>query len=310
MRLNIAIRHLQLKQFRQLIAISEKGSISRAAEELSISQPALSRSIRGIEKDLSVKLINRGPQGAELTEFGETLVNYGKIIEFNIRFAAEEIDELRGNKEGEVKLGIGPLEGITVADSAIDRLLTKRPNAEISIVENDFDILSTKLLSGEIDIMLGPSQNEKTPGLNSETISKTQLVFAVRAEHPLARIDHISLETISKADWILPAPRARAYSLFNNIFIKQGFVPPKGPITMAPRPGAIALLKRRDLICMVHPKIIKRELDEGSIRVLPIDIKTLVLPLVLTTREFDKLGPACRDMISEIRHVCQQMTID
>ena len=83
MRLSIAIRHLQLKQFRQLIAISEKGSISRAAEELSISQPALSRSIRGIEKDLSVKLINRGPQGAELTEFGETLVNYGKIIEYN-----------------------------------------------------------------------------------------------------------------------------------------------------------------------------------------------------------------------------------
>ena len=108
------MRHLQLKQFRQLITIAEKGSIRRAAEELSISQPALSRSIRGIEENLSVKLMNRGPQGVELTAYGQTLVNYGKIIEFNIRFAAEEFDELRGNKEGEVKLGIGPLEGITV----------------------------------------------------------------------------------------------------------------------------------------------------------------------------------------------------
>ena len=302
------MRHLQLKQFRQLIAIAENGSIRRAAEELSISQPALSRSIRGIEESLSVKLINRGPRGAELTKFGEKLVTYGNIIEFNIRFAAEEIAELRGNKEGQVKLGMGPLEGITVADTAIDRLLTKRPNTQISIIENDFDVLSSKLLSGEIDIILGPSQNEKTPGLKSEILTETQLVFALRAEHPLAKFDAISLRTISQADWILPGPRARAYTLFNNIFIKQGLIPPKGSITMAPRPGAIALLKRRDLICMVHPQIIKRELDEGSLRVLPIEIDTLVLPLTLTTREFDKLGPACRDMISEIRLAYKEMT--
>ena len=65
--MDIGMRHLKLKQFRQLITIAEKGSIRRAAEELSISQPALSRSIRGIEENLSVKLMNRGPQGVELT---------------------------------------------------------------------------------------------------------------------------------------------------------------------------------------------------------------------------------------------------
>ena len=302
------MRHLQLKQFRQLITIAEKGSIRRAAEELSISQPALSRSIRGIEENLSVKLMNRGPQGVELTAYGKTLVNYGKIIEFNIRFAAEEFDELRGNKEGEVKLGIGPLEGITVVHTAIDRLLAKRPDTQISIIENDFDVLSTHLINGEIDIMLGPSQNEKTPGLNSEMLAQTQLVFVFRAEHPLAKLNELSLKTISEADWILPGPRARANTLFNNIFIKHGLVPPKGPITMAPRPGAIALLKRRDLICMVHKPAIERELQEGSLKILPIKNEELFLPLVLTTREFDKLGPACRDMISEIRYVCREMT--
>ena len=304
--LDIAMQRLQLKQFRQLIAIAEKGTILQAAEELSISQPALSRSIRGIEESLSIKLLNRGPRGVELTKFGETLVNYGKILEFNIRFAAEEIDELRGNKDGQVKLGISP--GVTVADIAIDRLLEKRPNVHVSVIENNFEVLANSLLSGSIDIMLGPSQvNKKTPGLNSETLAESQLVFALRAQHPITKQIGVSLKTMSEADWILPGPNARVHTLFNNIFIEQGLAPPKGPVVMDPRPGAISLLKRRNLICMVPRQLITRELAERSIIILPIPNQRLFLPLVLTTREFDKLGPACRDMISEIKRIGREI---
>ena len=63
--------------------VAEKGSIRQAAEALSIAQPALSRSIRSIEENLQVKLMNRGPRGVELTEYGKTLISYGKIIEAN-----------------------------------------------------------------------------------------------------------------------------------------------------------------------------------------------------------------------------------
>jgi len=300
--------HLQLKQLRQLITVAEKGSIRQAADALSIAQPALSRSIRSIEESLQVKLMNRGPRGIELTEYGKTLVNYGKIIEANLRFASEEIDELRGSKEGQVNLGVGPFEGFTIAHIAIDRLLENRPNAQVSVIEGDFDELSAKLLVGEIDIMIGPAQlTRTTPGLNTEVLTESKPVLAVRAEHPFASLNQVSLKLLSEADWILPPTDARARPRLNNIFIRHGLVPPKGPIEMAPGTAAVALLKRRDLIGMLSRQQIAHEIAEGSMKILPVEDDDFVLPMQLTLREFGRLSPACRDMISEIRAVCKEV---
>ena len=302
------IQHLQLKQFRQILAISKTGSIRQAANNLSISQPALSRSIRAIEERLSVKLMNRGPRGVELTDFGQTLVDYAKQIEFSVRFAGEEIEELRGEKRGNVNIGIGPYEGVNVGYLAIDNLLTKRPDAQVSVIENNFKVLATKLLDGEIDIMLGPSLAGKgISGLKTEILAETEVVFALRAEHPLADLKHVPLEKICSADWILPTPQTRAETFFDSLFIKEGYAPPKGPIIMPPGPAAVALLKQRNLICMLSQDLISHELSSGEIKVLPISNEALSLPLQLTTREFGKLGPACREMIVEIQNVCKEM---
>ena len=131
--MNNPINKLKLSHFRQLITISETGSIRKASEILAISQPALSRNIRLAEEILQVKLINRGPRGVELTEQGNVIVKYGKTIEFNIRFAEEQLNELDGFQEGQIKLGLGPFEGFTVGNQAINRLLNKRPRTHIVI---------------------------------------------------------------------------------------------------------------------------------------------------------------------------------
>jgi hypothetical protein len=61
---------------------------------------------------------------------------------------------------------------------------------------------------------------------------------------------------------------------------------------------------------MISRELIQQELTSRKIKVLPVSNKTLTLPLQLTTREFGKLGPACRDMVSEIRRVCDEMNSD
>lgn len=306
--MNTPISHLQIKQLRQLIKIAEKGSIRQAAEALAITQPALSRSIRAIEQNLQVKLMDRGPRGIELTPHGETLVNYGKIIEANLRFAAEELEELKGNKEGCVNIGTGPFEGFTVLHLAIERFLETRPKTEISVVEGDFDDLSANLKNGEIDIMFGPTQFDgDTPGLKSEILTKIHPVLVVRAEHPFANLDQISFKDLSETDWILPPKSARARTRLHNIFIRHGFVPPKGLIEMKPGLAMLALLQRRNLVALLSRHLIAREVDEGSVKILPVDNTEFTLPMQLTTREFGQLSPACRDMISAIKAVCQEV---
>ena len=196
-----------------------------------------------------------------------------------------------------------------VHSRAIDNLLRKRPDVQISVIENNFDALAKALMDGEIDIMLGPSlAGKRTPGLKTEVLAETEVVFTLRAEHPLAELDYVSLGKICEADWILPTPQTRAVTFFDSLFIDEGYAPPKGPIIMPPGPAAIALLKRRNLITMMSRDLIIHELTSGELKVLPISNNVLTLPLQLTTREFGKLGPACREMISEIRGVSEETT--
>lgn len=304
----MSISDLQLKQLRQLVKVAEKGSIRQAAEALSIAQPALSRNIRAIEDNLQVKLMDRGPRGVALTSFGEALVSYARIIEANLRFAADEIDDLKGTKGGSVKIGTGPFEGFMVMHIAIDRFLRRRENAEVSLIEGDFDDLSPKLLSGDIDFMFGPTHfGDPTPGLNSEVLAEFHPILVVRAEHPLLRQNRVAFRELSEAEWILPPKEVRARSRLNNIFFRRGLVPPKGPIEMTPGQATIALLQRHDFVTLLSRQQVARELEEGTLKALPVDEAEFALPMQLTMREFGDLSPACKDMIAEIRAACREV---
>jgi len=300
--------HIQLKQLRQLIVIAENGSIRKAAEELSIAQPALSRSLRALENGLQVKLMNRGPRGIELTEYGTTLVEYARIIETNLRFASEEIEELRGAREGHVRLGVGRFEGSSVVPLAVNRLLSQRPNAEIAVVEGDFTMLSADLIAGELDMILGPSDpNSSALGLNSMVLAMARPVVAVRSEHPLAKRNDVSFSELAEQDWVMPFKGHRARVRLENIFIRQGLTPPRTPIECMPTATAAAILQARNLISLMPRQLVQREIEHGTIKVLPVETDEFTLTVQLTTREFDRLSPACRDMIAYIKEVCAEV---
>ena len=299
--------HLQLRQLRQLIAVAQAGSIRRAAESLAIAQPALSRSIRSLEEQLQVKLMTRGPRGIELTDYGSKLVDYAKIVETHLHFAHEEIEDMRGGKEGRVRLGIGPFEGAMIVSEAVDRFLENRPGAEVAIIEGNFDNLMPLLQSGDIDLMLGPtSPRNVTPGLKSEILMELEPVPVVRAEHPLAKSNQVMFEQLADQQWILPFRGTTARDERDNLFRRHGLSPPKSPIEAAPSLTSKALVLRRDVIAILPRQLLEPELDTGKLIILPVDGGEFTVRVQLTTREFGKLPPACRDMIAYIRAVCAE----
>jgi len=306
--LEYAFPRLSLKHLRQLMAIADKGSLRQAAEALALAQPALSRSIKGLEDDLQVKLMNRGPRGVELTSFGETLVNHARLIEANLRFAEEEFEELRGAGAGHVKLGIGPFEGNSIVHIAVDRLLAKRPDAVVNVTVGSFEPLLKNLLAGELDMMLGPhSENDALPGIKFEILTHSRPVIAVRSGHAVLKENKVDFERLAELEWVLPRRGNRARTRLENVFIRQGLVPPKCPVENSPSALTVALIEQRDLIALLPRQLIRHEVEKGSIKILPIDTDEFILPVQLTTREFGRLSPACKAMIAEIRQVCLEL---
>ena len=122
-----SFRHLDLKHLRQLTEVADKGSIRAAAESLAITQPALSRSIRSIENELGIKLVDRGPRGAELTTAGNRLLSYARIIDANLTSAENELRGLRdrSSRTEQIAFGMSWLTEALIAAQLIERELRR-----------------------------------------------------------------------------------------------------------------------------------------------------------------------------------------
>src|SRR5262245_12821162 len=153
-----SFRHLDLKHLRQLTEVADKGSIRAAAESLAITQPALSRSIRSIENELGLKLIERGPRGAELTPAGARLLSYARIIDANLTSAENDLRGLRDRSGGteQIAFGMSWLTEQLIGAQLIGRVLRERPGVRLTTQVGDYESLAPRIASGRLDFFVGP----------------------------------------------------------------------------------------------------------------------------------------------------------
>ena len=305
---NHAMSRLKLRQLRHLVVVAEEGSIRAAAHRLSIGQPVLSRSLRAVEDQLQVRLFERGPTGVTLTRYGEILCGYARIIETNLRFSAEEFDDVHAESGGQIRMGIGPYEGFTIAHRAIAKMYARRPDLEVVLIEGDYDMHADRLLRGEIDLILGPAPlGDVVKGLQWETLAHTRPVLVVRSSHPLASEAEIDLKMLAAADWILSVEGSNARARINEIFRRHGLVPPTGPISAYPSLTALELVKTLDVIALLPRQLVEKDRSEGRVRILPLATDEFRFPVRLTTRKHCLFSPACKGLIAEIKLVCEDI---
>src|SRR5213082_1485224 len=95
---------MKLNQLRDVLAVAERGSLRAAARHLGVAQPALSRSIQELERELGVPLFERQATGVVITAMGELFVRRANAVRNELRLAREEIDQVRGETHGIVNV--------------------------------------------------------------------------------------------------------------------------------------------------------------------------------------------------------------
>ena len=117
---------MDIAQLRSFLTVVETGSISTAAHALGVKQPALSKSIRRLEKQLGVELFERQPRGVTPTNYGETLLHFALAMDSNYRSALRRIEALSNARSGELVIGAGGTWLEEQLPLAIARLVTER----------------------------------------------------------------------------------------------------------------------------------------------------------------------------------------
>ena len=130
-------RRIKLGDLHILLAVAETGSMAKAAGELAVSHPAVSRAIRDLEHTLGVQLLERNPRGVTLTDYGRAMLERSHAAFDELRQGVKHIESLADPTSGEVRIGTTPPLAASFVSAAIDRLVKRHPRMVFDVVVND-----------------------------------------------------------------------------------------------------------------------------------------------------------------------------
>lgn len=147
---------MEFSKLEYIVKVAELGNITRAAEELFMTQPALSHYISRVEKEEGVKLFDRSSNPITLTYEGERYVETAKqIIELN-RLLKEEMSEVVNARKGRIRIGIPPLRAAHMLPKFIPVFAEEYPNVQIQTLEHNSRQLREDVLKGSVDFAILP----------------------------------------------------------------------------------------------------------------------------------------------------------
>jgi len=180
------LRDLQARFLRYFTALYETRSITQAAEKLFITQPALSNSIRTLEKQLAMTLFDRTPQGIAPTVYADALYRRAKMAEAELHLAVVEMEQLRDAEIGSVRFGLGP-SMFGICASLLPVIVAAKPKLDISVFEGTARVLMDQLSTGRLDFVICTMPDDVSyPELDLRFLRNLPTVAVARRDHPLA----------------------------------------------------------------------------------------------------------------------------
>lgn len=219
---------MELRQLRHFISVARLGNLHRAAEELHLTQQALSASLSRLEQDLGTKLFVRGRHGAELSPFGHKLLPRALTIVGEARVARAELDGLADATHGHLRAGVGAFFAHHVFPEALLQFVVDFPRVDVTVIEAPSSELYDALLRGELDFAISTPASGVVvpPQFESEQVFETRDAIFMRVGHPLAGRERVGLAELGDFPWIVSARFGESRQRLESAFRAKGLEPP------------------------------------------------------------------------------------
>jgi LysR family transcriptional regulator, regulator of abg operon len=192
---------MRLGQLRDFLSILEAGSVRGAARRLTVSQPALTKSLRQLEGELGVKLFQRTPTGVVPTQFGKALSVRARAVRAELRKAEEELGKLTGSEYGSVAVGVGTVVTTLVMPRALQQFREEFPHARVRVMEGMPHTLLPLLRDETLDLVVGARPSGPIDGaFRFRPMFRSPRAVVARKGHP--RADAASIAELADADWL------------------------------------------------------------------------------------------------------------
>ncbi|GIQ69962.1 LysR family transcriptional regulator [Xylanibacillus composti] len=192
---------MTLLQLQVFVAIVETQSFTRAGEQLGLSQSAVSHSLRKLEEEWGVKLLERSRSSIELTPVGQRLFYKAKEMIWLGEIMEQEVAKEKGLLVGTVRLGSFPTASAVWLPNVFVRFQELYPNIEVRLLEGGYGEIRAWLHEAKIDLALLPVPDAEFDAI---PLVHDPFVIVVPEEHPLSLRPPASIQELDGSDFIMP----------------------------------------------------------------------------------------------------------
>ena len=279
---------MKIHHLRNLVAVADATSIRGAARAQGLAQPAITRGLRDLEKELGVPLLERHGKGVSRTVYGQSFVVRARSVLQDMERGRQEIDQLRGKGTGKVSAGLSSAVFLSLVPGVYLAFRSTFPDALLSLTEGLFPALEPRLKDGSLDFYIGPRPlGDLDSSYVLQLLFRNTRLVVCRQGHPLANAS--SLRELLAADWIMTGLSQPIEIEFEKQFSVHRLPSPKSVTQMLTTLPLVALLAATDALAFLPQQWISSTIFKNTLQSIPVKealdgpdivlIKRSVLPL-------------------------------
>jgi DNA-binding transcriptional LysR family regulator len=303
-------RRVKLRDLHIVLAVAEAGSMTRAAEELAVSYPVVSKTVSELERTLGVKLFDRSISGVEPTHYGRALLQSGVAVFDEMRKGLQQIDTIRQPGVGELRIGSSIVTDAGLLPAILQRFSQDFPRAAVHVLPENIAIQQyDNLRDRKVELVFGrlpATMNE--PDLVAETLFDEPNVVVAGAKSRWAKRRNLTLADLAGEPWVLAQPGSLARSLHDQTFRNSGLEPPSATLMTVSLHLYMRLIETGRWLGLVPSSVMRFGGRQMALKALPVKVPSPPSPVGFITVKDRTLTPLAGRFIDCARTVAKSDT--
>jgi LysR family transcriptional regulator, regulator of abg operon len=292
---------MRLQKIDQFVAVADAGSIRGAARQLGMSQPALTRALQQLEKELGVTLMRRSGLGVSITDAGSTFLARARVAQAEIRKATEEAQRHAHERDRLLSIGLSPVGASLLLPELVINLRREWPKTRIRLLE----MTPSALLPLVRDEVMDLAVTQRTrihldAGLDYRPLADIQMRLAVRPGHPLLRRRVVRLSDLVEVSWLYMTAHDSADDIVSRSFMNAGLPLPKPAVHCGSYFVALDLIASTDMVSVLPPALLRSCMRSRQLSELRLEVPLLPINLGLYTRAGSPPTPSAKTSVDMI----------
>jgi len=302
-------RRLKLRDLHILMSVAQCGSMRKAAAELAISQPAISKAIADIEHTLKVRLFDRTAVGVEPTRYGRAMLKWGNAVFDDLRQSVREIEYLSDPAGGELRLGCTEPMSSGFVPAIVDRLARQYPKMVFHVKQGDPATLQeSELRPRNIELAVGRIP-EPFPAedINAEVLFQEQVFVATARSSKWVRRRKVALTELMDEAWSLPPPGSVGHSIMTTAFRAAGLEMPRSTVITYSLQFHYALMATGRYLGLIPGSMLHFNAKRLGLAVVPVEAALRPGPAGIVTLKNRTLSPIAQLFIETAREIAKPL---